>query len=122
MRASGHDPAKTQEAKAKQAARSREVMLANRAWEREHGRVFDVERYESEILPLVRSITISALAHATALSDFYLWRVRKGERRLHPRHWESVRRSVRVIENAHDGIDVASETRSPPRPPMTPDE
>jgi hypothetical protein len=65
-------------------------MLANRAWERANGRTFDLQRYESEILPRVRSMTTPALAHATGLSDFYLWRVKKGERRLHPRHWESV--------------------------------
>jgi hypothetical protein len=88
MRASGEDPAKTPEARAKQAARSREVMLANRAWEREHGRDFDIDRYQTEVLPRLRAMTIPALAHVTGLSSYYLWRVRKGERRLHPRHWD----------------------------------
>jgi hypothetical protein len=93
MRASGEDPAKTPAARAKQAARSRDVMLANRAWEREHGRVFDVDRYETEILPLLHVMTLPALVHATGLSTYYLWRVKKGERRLHPRHWENLART-----------------------------
>jgi hypothetical protein len=92
MRGSVEEPAKSPEARAKQAARSREVMLANRAWEREHGRTFDVERYESEILPRLQLMTIPTIAHATGLSSYYLWRVKKGERRLHPRHWDAVLR------------------------------
>jgi hypothetical protein len=92
MRAADTDPAKSPEARAKRAARSREVMLANRAWEREHGRTFDVARYESEVLPRMQSMTIPALAHATGLSGYYLWRIKKGERRLHPRHWDRMLR------------------------------
>jgi hypothetical protein len=90
LRASDNDPANSAEARAKRAARSREAMLANRAWEREHGRAFDVERYESEVIPRLQSMTITAIAHATGLSSYYLWRVKKRERRLHPRHWGSL--------------------------------
>jgi hypothetical protein len=90
MRASDTDPAKSRrrepsEPHGHERSCSR-IVLGNI----EHGRTFDVERYKSEVLPRVLSMTIPALADATGLSSYYLWRIKKGERRLHPRHWASL--------------------------------
>ena len=79
-------------------------MLAIRAWEREHGKVIDRQKYETEILPSIRNLSIPALMAATALSQHYCWQVRTGRKRLHPMHWDAVmrlhdasRRSIQVV-------------------------
>ena len=87
MRASPDDPAKSPEAKAKRAASNTEQERARRAWEREHGRDFDLARYEQEVVPVIRRMTVLQLASATGLSTYYCWQIRAGRRRLHPRHW-----------------------------------
>jgi hypothetical protein len=91
MRASENDPARSPEARAKLAAASRERMRAIRGWEREHGKTFDAERYETEILPAIQALTVPALMAKTGLSQHYCWQVRSGRKRLHSMHWETVR-------------------------------
>ena len=59
---------------------------AMRAWERENGRG-DAEVYEGEILPRIQEMTVPQLMKVTGLSQFHRWKVRKGDRRLHARHW-----------------------------------
>jgi hypothetical protein len=92
MRASENDPARSPEARAKQAAASRERMQEIRAWEREHGKGFDEERYAAEILPAIQAITVPALVARTGLSQHYCWQVRAAKKRLHPMHWNAVLR------------------------------
>jgi hypothetical protein len=89
MRASPDDPARSLEATAKKREKSRSTSLAMRAWEREHGRG-DPELYGREVLPKIQEMTVPQLIKITGLSQFHCWKVRKGERRLHARHWESV--------------------------------
>ena len=91
MRASPDDPARSPEASAKKREKSRSTSLAMRAWEREHGKG-DPEVYERDILPGIRAMTVPQLMKLTGLSQFHCWNVRKGERRLHARHWEAVLR------------------------------
>jgi hypothetical protein len=78
------------EAKAKQAAASRLRMRAIRAWERDHGKDFDAERYAAEIVPLLQTLTVPALMAKTGLSQHYCWQVRSGRKRLHPMHWDGI--------------------------------
>ena len=87
MRASSDDPARSPAATAKKRAKSRSTSLAMRAWEREH-RKGNPEVYEREILPRIREMTVPQLMKLTGPSQFHCWKVRKGERRLHARHWE----------------------------------
>jgi hypothetical protein len=89
MRASSDDPARSPEATAKKREKSRSTSLAMRAWEREHGRG-DPDVYDGEILPRIRELTVRQLMKVTGLSQFHCWKVQKGERRLHARHWAGV--------------------------------
>ena len=73
-------------AAAKKPEKSRSTSLAMWAWEREHG-PGDRELYEREILPRIQQLTVPHLMELTILSQFHCWKVRKGERRLHARHW-----------------------------------
>ena len=66
------------------------MSLAARAWEREHGSVEDPTIYEREILPKMQAMSIRRLVALTGLSDYYLWQVREGEKRLHARFWERI--------------------------------
>jgi hypothetical protein len=92
MRASSDDPARAPEATAKKREKSRSTSLALRAWEREHGKG-DPELYEREILPTIQEMTVPQLMKLTGLSQFHCWKVRKGDRRLHARHWDAIRRN-----------------------------
>jgi hypothetical protein len=89
MRASPDDPARSRAATAKKRDKSRSTSLAMRAWEREHGRG-DPDVYDREILPTIQEMTVPQLMKLTGLSQFHCWKVRKGERRLHVRHWEGL--------------------------------
>ncbi len=57
------------------------------------------EVYEEEIMPRIRLMTVPQLMELTGLSQFHCWKVRKGERRLHARHWEA----VKIATNGHEG-------------------
>ena len=72
MRASPDDPARSQEATAKNREKSRSTSLAMRTWEREHGRG-DPEVYERDILPRIRRMTVPQLMKLTGLSQFHCW-------------------------------------------------
>jgi hypothetical protein len=93
MRASPDDPARSQEATAKKREKSRSTSLAMRAWEREHGRG-DPGLYEKEVLPQIQGMSVPELIKLTGLNQFHCWKVRKGERRLHARHWDALRSLV----------------------------
>jgi hypothetical protein len=90
MRASLDDPARAPDAVTRQRAKATLESLAGRDWERQHGRG-DVETYEREIVPKLMVLTVPQLVRLTGLSQFHCWKVRKGERRLHARHWDAVR-------------------------------
>jgi hypothetical protein len=68
---------------------SRATSLAMRAWEREHGRS-DSKDYEKEVLPKIQQLTVPQVMKLTGLSQFHCWKVRKGDRRLHARHWDAI--------------------------------
>src|SRR5712691_12487045 len=89
MRESVNNPARSPEATAKKREKSRSTSLAMRAWEREHGRG-DPETYDRDVLPKIQKMTVPRLMELTGLSQFHCWKVRKGERRLHARHWRAI--------------------------------
>jgi CRISPR associated protein Cas1 len=78
------------ETRERRAAKARERMLEARRWERLNGSAFDVERYEREVMPIILSLTPSALARITGLSANHGTQVRQGVRRLHPMHWQAL--------------------------------
>lgn len=90
MRVSPHDPAQSEEARRKRIAKAREMSSTARAWEREHGPVAGPSVYEREILPKIQAMSVRRLVSLTGLSEYYLWKIRKGEGRLHARFWERI--------------------------------
>lgn len=86
-----------EEALAKLAETSRTRMRGIRAWEREHGKGVDRERYEVEVLPAISALSVPALRAATGLSQHYCWRVRQGSKRLHPMHWNAVLKTREAV-------------------------
>ena len=46
--------------------------------------------YERDVLPRIQAMTVPQLVKLTGLSQFHCWKVRKGERRLHARHWDAI--------------------------------
>jgi hypothetical protein len=71
-----------------------------RAWEREHGKP-DPEIYERDILPRIQQMTVPQLVKLTGLSQFHCWKVRKGERKLHARHWATIATSIEPARPPH---------------------
>jgi hypothetical protein len=49
--------------------------------------------YEQQIAPVIRTMTVPQLMRITGLSQFHCWKVRKGGRQLHARHWELIEAS-----------------------------
>lgn len=94
MRASGEDPAHSEAARAKRAATSRTTSLAARAWERERASSVEGLSYKDDVLPRIRELTVPRLVALTGLSQYHCWKVRKGERRLHARHWATITAEV----------------------------
>jgi len=83
----------------------KERMLQIREWERFNGNEHDWDRYEAEVIPIVRSLTPSGLARITRLSTHHWWQVRTGRKRLHPMHWDKLhalaaKRSTKVPPRA----------------------
>jgi NADH:ubiquinone oxidoreductase subunit len=83
-------PARSRWLQSQRSERSpRSTSLALRSWEREHGRG-DLVLYEREVMPKIQRMTVAQLMKVTGLSRFHCWKARKGERRLHARHWDAV--------------------------------
>jgi CRISPR-associated endonuclease Cas1 len=92
MRSSSDDPAFSPESKAKRSGRLLAHAAAIKEWERQYGKEIDWEEYGQKVLPAIRAMTIPMLIRRTGLSQYYLWQVRKGQRRLHPRFWSEIMR------------------------------
>jgi hypothetical protein len=60
-------------------------------WERSNLGPFDAQEFRLRILPKLRAVTIPEMMRVTGLSSSYCWRIRRGERILHPMYWESLR-------------------------------
>ena len=76
MRSSPHDPAQSEEAHRKRIEKAREMSLAARAWEREHGAVPDPAVYEREVLSRMQAMSTRRLVAITGLSEYYyLWKL-----------------------------------------------
>jgi hypothetical protein len=90
IRASQDDPAQSEEWRRKRIEKTREMNLAARSWERTHGPVTDPTVYEREVLPLMQAMSVRRLVAITGLSEYYLWKLRRGQGRLHARFWDRI--------------------------------
>ena len=89
-RDAGDDPTHGGTATEKRAAKNRDRIAAERAWEAEHEKP-DPAIFQTEILPAIQTIPTTQLERATGLSRRYLAAIRRGEHTPHPRHWAAFR-------------------------------
>jgi hypothetical protein len=89
MRARSDDPARSAEAKAKMGRANARHVAEARDWERTHERP-DPAEWEA-IAAGLGEVSVRAIQRATGLSPASAWRIKRGERRAHPRHWEALR-------------------------------
>ena len=67
------------------------------AWERSHPKVDqDQERFTSEVLPKLATVTLTTIAEAIGVSTSTASKVRAGRRVPHPRHWAALEQLVRM--------------------------
>ena len=111
MRSTPSDPAQSEGARKRRIEKARKESLAARAWEREHGPVSDPSAYERDILPRMRAMSTRRLVAVTGLSEYYLWKLKKGQGRLHPRFWNAVVTTCDAQKAIHA---IADQARSDP--------
>jgi hypothetical protein len=81
--------AQSEQARRRRIEKAREMGLAARAWEREHGPVADPAVYEREILPRSGRFAFGGSSPSPDY-EYYLWGIRKGQGRLHARFWDLI--------------------------------
>jgi hypothetical protein len=108
MGSSADDPAQSNAARKRRVEKARQESLA---WEREHGPVSDPSAYERDILPRMRAMSTRRLVAVTGLSEYYLWKLKKGQGRLHPRFWNAVVTTCDARKAIHA---IADQARSDP--------
>jgi hypothetical protein len=114
-RANGEDPTNSAEASAKRSAslsmRKREQL----DWQpTDDHLLWTVERFKSEVLPVLGSLPLSAIARVTGLSVSACSRIRSGKLMPHARHWQPLSELV----DGHPGGSPATVTRA--REPAAP--
>ena len=85
-------PALTEEANRKRMATRKAQREAELAWDREHPKRTEVDRFATSILPRRQGVTASDIARRTGLSIAYCSRVKRGQPTPHPRWWEILER------------------------------
>ncbi|MGH7594225.1 MAG: hypothetical protein ACRELE_10305 [Gemmatimonadales bacterium] len=68
-----------------------DVRRANRRWERSGQRTMGRASYVAEVVPKLATVKLSALMHATGLTNASCSLIRRGMTVPHPRHWEALR-------------------------------
>jgi hypothetical protein len=91
MRSSDHDPAQTDDAKAKRVAAYKSRKKAARAWAKKNPGPHDVAFYRAEILPRLATVTLPQMMRATGLTSGYCWKIRRGDRIPHPMYWKALK-------------------------------
>jgi CRISPR associated protein Cas1 len=87
------------EAEALRATTRRRHAAALKSWQpSEHPSWLTEDAYLKRIQPLLRDATVSAIASALSISLPYATQIRKGNRRPHPRHWQTLAGLVRVMD------------------------
>jgi hypothetical protein len=91
LRAEERDPGHGGTAAERRGVKNRAHQRAVNEWS---GEKPDRSVFIAEILPRLRTLSISTLATATGLSEHYCSLIRLGKRIPHPRHWEGLRQLV----------------------------
>jgi CRISPR-associated endonuclease Cas1 len=94
LAAAGADPAQATEAAAKRRATQVRHSVARREWERRNGRTVDLERYRRDIAPIVVQLGPTELRRLTGYSYGHCLDIVRGERVLHPLHWDTLTRAT----------------------------
>lgn len=89
MRAEGHDPSATPEARRKIGASNLRHSERRAAWEMEHPVHPPPGEFTERILPRIQGIPLRAISDATGLSLTQCARIRKGLAVPHPMHWDT---------------------------------
>ena len=95
LRREGRDPAHGGDAAMRRGSKNAGHQRALREWEAQNRDSDDPGRFQTEVLPLLRSARPRDLALATGLSEHYCSLIRLGKRVPHPRHWETFRAAAR---------------------------
>lgn len=90
LRTEGADPTATPEARARRSASRKEVWRLDNAWDEAHPERPDPKAFAREVLPGLASVTITAMAAATGLSESNCSLIRRGKIVPHPRHWSTL--------------------------------
>jgi len=90
MRARPDDPSRTREAKAKAGVSVSRRLTENREWEKTHA-LPDPGEWDA-IFAGLADVSVRAIQRATGLAPATCQRIKRGEGRAHPRHWEALRR------------------------------
>jgi CRISPR associated protein Cas1 len=86
----GRVAAQSAHAQASRADTQRRNAMAQHEWNQRNEPRLTNEMYEREIQPNLSKLSISAIATALAVSWSYAADIRRGKRRPHPRHWETL--------------------------------
>ncbi|MGB7228802.1 MAG: CRISPR-associated endonuclease Cas1, partial [Candidatus Acidiferrales bacterium] len=98
----GRMAAQAPKAEALRSETARRQMAAKLAWNPSDLPEWLTEKvYREKIQPRLATFTVSAIASALEVSKPYATDVRAGKRVPHPRHWESLARLSRVIDEGH---------------------
>lgn len=81
------DPAVGGQVAKRRAAKLKQRMADQDAWEAENGTESDPEVFRREILPKLPRLSLTAMAKATGLSIQYCSLIRRGQCVPHRRHW-----------------------------------
>lgn len=92
--ATGTDPSKGGQAKAKRGGKNRQHMQEQAAREAEHGVEADPDEFRREILSLLQGLSLGAMAKATGLSEQYCSLIRRGLYVPHQRHWQVLKNAI----------------------------
>jgi CRISPR-associated endonuclease Cas1 len=91
----GRQAAHSPDAQAKRAKTRRHNALAQRAWKASEQPAWLTEKfYVEKVQPLLAQVSASVIARQVSVSRWYAGRVRSGQRRPHPRHWQALAKLV----------------------------
>jgi len=90
QREDGNDPAHGGAAGEARGQRNAAHVVAVALWEREETKEPDSEHFSRDILPMLQTVPLRAMAHATGLTEGYCSFIRRGLKVPHRRHWTAL--------------------------------
>jgi hypothetical protein len=91
----GTRPTHTPEATIRRQRSNQRQIWEQETWERDHhGEEQNPDRFRTEILSKLESVTLNRIAAVTGMSTSAASKIRAGRRIPHPRHWEALAQLV----------------------------